>query len=119
RQFTVIVEEHVVEAHMPFIRLPFGIGGLFAELVLVGRILRDRSKVLLSHIFALDGRAQKPGGDVFALRRRQPAGTSSGNEEAIDVAGGVTEDVGLIRANLERAGAERLPNEKCSNVAAT
>jgi hypothetical protein len=76
-----------------------------------------RREVLLRLVASLHDRAQEPGDPVRAIGARQELRPRARDEVALDVAGGVAQDMSVVRADLQGARPDRLPDEKGRDIA--
>src|SRR5262245_50644138 len=79
---------------------------------------RDGGQVLLRDVAALHRRPQPADCRILALWTGKPFRPRARDQVPLDVAGRIGQVMCFVRANLERARADRLPNEKGGNLTA-
>src|SRR5262249_23932228 len=92
----------------PNVGVPLVAGRLLAQIELRFGVGRNRWKVALRHVAALDGRAQPAGGDLLALGRGEPLRSRARDQIAPDGAGCLGERVRReMRGGAEAIGGKR------------
>src|SRR6516162_7574972 len=111
-----VVVVNFVERERTYVGVPLLARRFFAEIKLGLGIARDGGEVLLRDVAPLHRRPQPADCRVLALRTRKPFRACACDQVPLDVAGRVGQVVRFVRANLERARTDRLPDEKGGNL---
>src|SRR5438067_695676 len=117
REAAEVVVVHLVERYGPDVGVPLIARRLLTQAVDLRRIGGDRRKILLGFVAPLHDRAQEALHLVGAVGRVEELRPRARDEVSLDVASGIRELVRVVRADLERARADRLPDEESGDVA--
>src|SRR6516165_10175421 len=107
-----VVVVNFVERERTYVGVPLLARRFLAEIELGLGIGRDAGEVLLRDVAALHRRPQPADCRILALWTGKPFRARACDQVPLDIAGRIGQVMCLVRANLERARADRLPNEK-------
>src|SRR5438067_8489465 len=117
RQAAEVVVVHLVERYRPDVGVPLVARRLLAQAVDLRRVGRHGLEIALRLVPAFHDRAQEALHLVGAVGGAQEFRPRTRDQVALDVAGGIRELVRVVGADLERARADRLPDEEGGDVA--
>src|SRR5262249_7039558 len=112
-----VVVVNFVERERTYVGVPLLARRFLAEIKLGLGIGRDGGEILLRDVAALHRRPQPADCRILPLWARKPFRARARDQVPLDVAGRVGQVVRFVRTNLERARADRLPNEEGGNLA--
>src|SRR5258708_7773477 len=108
----------LVERDRPKVGVPLLARRRLAQAVRRLGISGDGGEILLRLLSSLQHRAQEARDLVGAVGAGQELRPRPGDEIALDIAAGIREDMRLVRADLDGARSDRLPDEERVDVAA-